>query len=480
MQSFRDRAATAYDAEHFRRQGHQLVDQLADYLASATRGEASVPVLPWATPDESTARFPADFSEEPTGELSALMARVLQGSHHLHHPRYMGHQVSAPLPLAAMCDFVSSLLNNGMAVYEMGPVSTAMEHNVLRWMAGQLGLPEGSNGVLTSGGSAGNLTALLAARQAKAGYDAWGGGASAGPPLTVLVAQTAHYCLTRSVKMMGWGAEGVTPVPVDAHFRLRPDALEDALAAAKRAGRRPIAVVASAGSTATGAVDPLEEVADFCQRHGLWFHVDGAHGASAALSTRYRHLMKGIERADSVVWDAHKMMLMPALITAVLFRDGTRSFEAFAQEASYLFHGQDARRWSDIGLRTLECTKEMMALKLYTCLSLLGTRLFADYVTATFDLARHFAERLQAAPDFEVAVVPDCNIVCFRHTPPGVPASELDALQSHLRERLLTRGDFYVVQTTLPKGVHLRTTLINPLTSEADVDALLEALRRAV
>lgn len=478
MQTFRDRAAAAYDAERFRRQGHELVDQLADYLARATRGEG-LPVLPWAPPAENVARFPGTFPEEPTGELSSFMERVLAHSHHLHHPRYVGHQVSSPLPMAALCDFVSALLNNGMAVYEMGPVSTAMEHNVVRWMAGQLGLPESAGGVLTSGGSAGNLTALLAARQAKAGYDAWTGGSTAGPPLTVLVAETAHYCIARSTKVMGWGAGGVTPVPVDANFRLRPDALDGALTAAIRAGRRPIAVVASAGSTATGAFDPLDAVADFCARHGLWFHVDGAHGASAVLSPQFRGQVKGIERADSVVWDAHKMMMVPALVTAVLFREASRSSEAFAQEASYLFQGQDTRRWHDVGLRTLECTKEMMALKLYTCLSLLGTRLFSEYVTATFELSRRFAERLQASGDFEVAVTPDCNIVCFRHTPQGLPPSEWDALQSRLREQLITRGDFYLVQTTLPKGVYLRTTIINPLTTDADLDALMEAVRRA-
>jgi L-2,4-diaminobutyrate decarboxylase len=478
MSTFRDRVTAAYDAERFRQQAHQLVEQLADTFAASRRGEG--PVLPWATPAQNVERFPADFPEEPTGELSALMARVLSASHKLHHPRYVGHQVSSPVPLAALSDFVSSFLNNGMAVYEMGPVATAMEHNVLRWMAGQLGLPEGSGGVLTSGGSAGNLTALLAARQAKAGFDAWNGGAHAGPPLTVLVPESAHYCLTRATRIMGWGAGGVTPVPVDARYRVRPDALEDALAAARRAGRQAIAVVASAGSTATGAFDPLDAVADFAERHGLWFHVDGAHGASTALSSKYRPQVKGIERADSVVWDAHKMMLMPALVTAVLFRDASRSFDAFAQEASYLFHGEDTRPWSDVALRTLECTKEMMALKLYTCLQLLGTRLFADAVTESFDLARRFAGKLQASGDFEVPVLPDCNIVCFRHTPPGVPPAELDALQARLRQRLVTRGDFYLVQTVLPgRGLHLRTTLINPLTTDAELDALLDALRTA-
>jgi len=478
MSSPRPSLAAAYDPEHFRRLGHQLVDQLADHLARTTRREG--PVLPWAPPATNLERFPAAFPEEPSGDFPALLSRVLDASHHLHHPRYVGHQVSAPVPLAALCDFASSLLNNGMAVYEMGPVATAMEHHVVRWMAGVLGLPEGASGVLTSGGSAGNLTALLAARQAKAGYDAWNGGATAGPPLTVLVPETTHYCVSRSVRMMGWGAEGITPVPVDAHYRLRPEALEEALATAKRAGRRPIAVVASAGSTATGAFDPLEAVADFCEKHGLWFHVDGAHGASAALSPTYRHQVKGIERADSVVWDAHKLMLMPALVTAVLFREGHRSFEAFAQEASYLFHGQDTRRWSDVALRTLECTKEMMALKLYACLNVLGTRLFADAITDTFDRSRRFAERLQASEDFELAVSPDCNIVCFRHTPQGVPASELDTLQVRLRESLVTSGDFYLVQTTLGGHVWLRVTLINPLTTDEDLATMLDALRAVV
>ncbi|WP_338863293.1 pyridoxal phosphate-dependent decarboxylase family protein [Myxococcus stipitatus] len=477
MTHFRERIRAAYDAESFRREGRQLVETLADYLTQAQRGDG-LPVLPWAAPAVNVDRFAAAFPEEPTGNFAELVARVLSSSNHLHHPRYVGHQVTAPVPLAALCDAVSSLLNNGMAVYEMGPVSTAMERNVLRWMAARLGLPETADGVLTSGGSLGNLTALLAARQAKAGYDAWNDGAHAGPPLAVLVPSTAHYSLSRATRVMGWGAQGLIPVAVDERFRLRPEALAPALEQATRAGRKVIAVVASAGSTATGAFDPLEPVADFCEQHGLWFHVDAAHGAAAVLSATHRHQVRGIDRADSLIWDAHKGLLMPALVTAVLFRDGARSFESFAQEASYLFDGTE-RPWSDVGLRTMECTKEMMALKLYTCLSVLGTRLFADAVTESYAQTRRFAERLSAAGDFQVPVSPDCNILCFRHTPAHVPPEEWDRLQARLRERLVTRGDFYLVQTKLPGGVYLRVTLINPLTSDADLDAMMEALRTA-
>ena len=473
-----DMLRAAFDAETFRTQGHRLIEQLADYLGRATRGEP-LPVLPWVEPSASLSAWPADFPAAPSAGASEMLARVVAGSNHLHHPRYVGHQVTAPLPLAALCELVGTLLNNGTAVYEMGPVSTPMERALTRWMASLLGFGTDADGIFTSGGSIGNLTALLAARQAKAGFDVWMQGAAAGPPLAVLASEQTHYCVQRAVQIMGWGHDGVVSVPVDARFRLRADALGDARRAAERRGRRVIAVVASAGSTATGAFDPLDAVADFCARHDLWLHVDGAHGASAALSARHRHLLAGIERADSVVWDAHKMLLMPALITAVLFRDGRRSYESFAQEASYLFaEGQPAeQQWFNGGVRTLECTKRMMAMTLYVALSTYGTQLFADYIAGTFDLAQRFAARLGAAPDFELAVEPQCNIVCFRHTPPG--AGDLDALQERIRQRILAAGSFYLVQTRLPAGIFLRTTLINPLTRDGDLDALLEAIRGA-
>jgi L-2,4-diaminobutyrate decarboxylase len=187
-------------------------------------------------------------------------------------------------------------------------------------MGQQLGWPETSGGVMTSGGSVGNLTALLAARQSRAGFDAWGAGGHGGPPLAVLCSAQVHYSISRALRIMGWGDGGAIAVPVDERYRLRAGELATAAARAAADGRRVIAVVASAGSTATGAYDPLGEIADFCDGSGLWLHVDGAHGASAALSPRLRHLVAGIERADSVVWDAHKMMMMPALVTGVLFR----------------------------------------------------------------------------------------------------------------------------------------------------------------
>jgi L-2,4-diaminobutyrate decarboxylase len=365
-----------------------------------------------------------------------------------------------------------------MAAYESGPASTAIERELIRLLARRLGWDEGADGVLTSGGSLGNLTALLAARQARAGRDAWNEGAAAGPPLAVLTSPEAHYSVGRAAQIMGFGRAGVVPVPADGRFRMRPDLLGDALEQARRAGRRAIAVVASAGSTATGSFDPLPPIADFCAAHGLWLHVDAAHGASAAWSERYRPLLAGIERADSVVWDAHKMMLLPGLVTAVLFRDGSHSYRVFAQEAPYLYGAGDAEsQWFNLGLRTLECTKRMMSLTLYGALTVFGTALFGDYVTRTFDLARRFAGRLAREADFDLATDPEGNIVCFRHLPAGPVA--LDAHQERIRRRLLAEGRFFVSQTRLPRGLYLRVTLMNPMTTDSDLDALLDALRAA-
>jgi L-2,4-diaminobutyrate decarboxylase len=473
-----ERVRKAFDAETFRAQGHALVDRLAEYLGRATRGEP-MPVLPWTAPEAQLGRWPAEFPAGAGTSFDALVAAAIEQSNHLHHPRYAGHQVTSPLPSAALCDLVSSLLNNGAAVYEMGPVAVAAERALARFFAGALGLPGEADGVFTSGGSAGNLTALLAARQAKAGWDAWGQGAAGGPPLTFLVATDTHYSVARATKIMGLGDGGAWPVPIDERHRMRVDALGAAKRAAEAAGRRVIGVVASAGSTATGAFDPLAAIADFCAGAGLWLHVDGAHGAAAVLSEAQRPRLAGIERADSVVLDAHKMLLMPALITAVLFRDGRRGYQAFAQEASYLFDATPPEtQWHNLASRTLECTKSLMALKLYVALALHGPAFFAEYIDGMFALARRFAARLAAAPDFELAVEPDCNIVCFRHTPAGVPAPALDALQSRLRQRLLESGHFYIVQTRLPRGLFLRVTLINPFTDDAHLAALLDTLRQ--
>lgn len=468
----------AWDPEAFARDGAAVVADLAAALTrSQTRQEPRV--LPWLAPEEQAAAFPASYPEVGHGDLRAEVTRVLARSIRLHHPQVLGHQVPPPLPSAALAELVGAMLNNGMAIYEMGPAATAIERAVVGWMASTLGLPATTSGVLTSGGSLGNLTALLAARQARAGFDAWSLAGHGAPPLAVLVATEAHYSIARAVRILGWGDAGAIPVAVDRAHRMVPQALDDAAAAAAARGVRVVAVVASAGSTATGAFDPLDELAAVARARGLWLHVDGAHGAALALSPRRRHLVRGIELADSVVWDAHKMLMMPALITAVLVRSPADAAATFAQQATYLFDADRAAaddEWN-LGRRTLECTKRMMAFELHAALRTHGVGLLRACVDRLCDAAGALAARVQAAPDFELALAPAANIVCYRHRPAGLAARDLDAHQRQLRQRLVERGHFYIVTTTLRGEVWLRSALMNPLVEAADLDGLLAELR---
>ncbi len=478
-----DALTRALDPERFRREAHAAVDRLADHLARITTTD-DLPVLPWQPPEDAVAAFalpPDDAPPEARPTLDALLARLLAASQRLQHPRYVGHQVSAPLPQTAITQLARGLLNNGLAVYEMGPPGLGMERAALDALARRAGFGAEADGVFVSGGSVGNLTALLAARQARAGYDVWRRGLRGGDaPLALVCSDQTHYCVDRAARVMGLGDEGVIVAPTDDALRLRGPALAATLDDAARRGLRVFAVVASAGATAAGTFDPLDEIADVCAARGVWLHVDGAHGASALFSERHRGLLTGVARADSLVWDAHKLLLVPSLATAVLYRDGRRTWEAFAQEASYLFGGHDPReRWYDLGTRTLECTKPNLALDLYAILAVHGPALLAAHVDHATALASALADRVEAAPDLRLAVRPATNIVCFRVEPADFVghADALDALQDAVRDTLVRDGDFYLVRTRLRGRTWLRVTLMSPYTRDADLDALLEAVR---
>ncbi|MFN0248991.1 MAG: pyridoxal phosphate-dependent decarboxylase family protein [Kofleriaceae bacterium] len=469
----------AYDPERFRANGHRLIDALADQLGAWHSRDGVV--LPWIDPEQAREAWAAKGVQQDSGELVDDLMSITRASTALGNPRCMGHQVPPPLPGAALAEMVSALLNNGMAVAEMGPASVPIELAVIEWMAGRLGLNHTAGGVLTSGGSVGNLTALLVMRQRMAGYDAWSAGAHAGPPLAVIVSSDAHYSIARTLHIMGWGDGGAIPAKIGETHQLTAKAVEDALATAGK--RRVIGIVAAAGSTAVGAFDPLHDLADVADKHGLWLHVDAAHGGGAALSKTERTKLDGIARADSVVWDAHKLLMMPALVTAVLFKNGDHSYEAFAQRASYLFADGDPssdprsdakRMWWDLGTRTLECTKRAMAIEVWTALRVHGEEVFRLIVDRQVYLARSLAEKVTAAPDFELALAPQSNIVCYRYT--GT-AGDLDAFNRALRQKVVEDGRFYIVGTQLPRGYFLRSTLMNPLTEPSDLDALLVHLR---
>ena len=407
---------------------------------------------------------------------------MLARGHNLHHPHYVGHQVPPAVPLSGLFDALGSVTNQVMAIYEMGPWGVAVEHAMVGRLAEAIGWdPHQSAGVATHGGAAANLTALLAARNVKLG-DAWEAGLHGSGPAPVLVSQAdAHYSMLRAAGIRGLGTRQWIKAELDDRRRMDPVKLDATLHRLASEGHPVIAVVACACATPIGAFDPLSAIADVCERHQVWLHVDAAHGGSALLSPKYRHLCAGLERADSVVWDAHKMLFVPALCAFTLYRNRANSYRAFHQEAQYLFDpsAPDLREF-DGGLRTLECTKRTNTYGLWGLWSLFGPQLFADLVEVTFDLGSQFHALLTAAADFEVLHEPQCNIVVFRHIPASLQtasAEVLGAFQLRLRREVISSGEFYLVHNVMDGVPALRVTLINPLTTPGDLNQLMDTLR---
>ena len=491
----RSRIQAAYDPVAVEQLGQRLASLLGDHLRRVE--SSSDRVLNWADPRAnldlaaceleaaSVTRSPAPLSpDELVARFSDIVANILSRGQNLHDPRYVGHQVPASIPLAGWFDAVGSVTNQVMAIYEMGPWATAVEQALVGKLGGYLGWQPGHfAGVVTHGASLANLTGLLAARNVTLG-DAWERGMArdSGSAPVLVTQQDAHYSVARAAGILGLGTNNVIKVGQDARRRMDPAKLDATLAELRSAGRPIIAVVASACATPIGAFDPLNDVADLCEKHRVWLHVDAAHGGSAVLSSRHRHLVAGLERADSLVWDAHKMLFVPALCAFLFYKNGRHGYEAFRQNAPYLFDpSAPGMAEFDSGLRTIECTKRAAAFGLWGAWNLFGPQLFTDLVDVTFDLAQQFHDKLRASEDFVALHEPQCNIVAFRHVPPALrdaDSKRLGEFQQKLRRSVIESGEFYLTATPLDGVAALRVTLINPLTTGGTLDELLATLRR--
>jgi L-2,4-diaminobutyrate decarboxylase len=483
--------ADFYDPEFLRAAGRRLADLFADHFRRVQNRETSV--LNWRHPAENAAEAGTfldagnahptpPFAEAVAARFAELAAAALARGQNLHSPRYIGHQVPPPVPIAGLFDAIAAATNQPMAIYEMGPWATAVETALVERLGAKLGYASDSfAGFVTHGGAIGNLTALLTARNVALG-DVWEAGLPRSGPAPVLVAHAeAHYSISRAAGVLGLGTRQIVKPPLDDRRRMDPKTLDATLTQLKRSNTPVIAVAASACATPIGAFDPLDALADVCAKHNVWLHVDAAHGGPVLFSETHRHLLAGIDRADSVVWDAHKMMHVPALCTFVFYRDRKHRFEAFRQEAPYLFDPSDPGLAEyDSGLKTLECTKRGAAFGLWGLWSLFGERIFGELVDTLLALARTLYEKFAAADDFSPLHDPQCNILAFRHLPRelrGAPPEELGRFQLELRKDLIRSGAFYIVPTTKDGTPALRCTVMNPLTTPADFDDLLIELR---
>lgn len=491
LQQQRKLIASAYDPDAVRRVGHRMIDLLSDHLDLVQNAEG--PVLNWREPLANIKLAQASIQDKAGGsqEIEQLLAKfeelirqTLKRGQNLHHPRYVGHQVPASLPLAGLFDAVTTVTNQVMAIYEMGPWATAVERAVVEQLGQVLGFPAGTfTGLVTSGGSLANLTALLTARNVSLS-GSWEQGLLATGPAPVLVVHSeAHYCVTRAAGILGLGTDQIVRVPLDGERRMEVSQLEKILAELRSNEVPIVAVSAAACATPTGAFDPIVEVAEVCRRHDVWLHVDAAHGGAAGFSSKHRHLVEGLHLADSVVCDAHKMMFMPALCAMVFYRNPEHRYAAFRQTAPYLFDpSAPGMATFDNGISNVECTKRAAAMGLWGVWSLYGNDLFEALVDSTFDLSQRFYHLLDDQQDFHVFCKPQCNILVFSHLPPEIRSKsnqEIDDFQLRLRREVIQSGEFYLVQTRIDGRSYLRTTIINPLTSEEHLVQFVDCLRTA-
>lgn len=466
----KEELSNLYSPNDFREIGHQLVDMLADHLEQVQSDSNNVPVIKYRNPEEELSYWKNDLSS--SSDMMDFYKEILDRSIHVHHPRYMGHQVAVPSIISSLSGLVTDLLSNGTGVYEMGMASNALERIVTDFVSDKIGYGTEAAGFLTSGGTLANLTALLAARKAKAPGLVWEEGHQEN--LAVLVSEEAHYCIDRAARILGFGAKGIIKVPTNSSFQIDVNVIEEYLEKAEQDGLVVIAIVGCASSTATGSYDDLAALAEIATKHNLWFHIDGAHGAGVVFSEKYKHLAKGIDQADSVVIDFHKMLLTPSLNTALLFKQGEESYKTFEQRAQYLWDSQQSREWYNSGKRTFECTKLMMSLKAYSVIRMYGEDVFEKNINRLYDQGKVFAQIIRNRDGFELLMEPEANILNFRYV--KFLNSDLNTNNSKIREALLESGKFYIVQTMINEQRYLRTSIMNPLTTEEDFETLLDEI----
>lgn len=459
----------SYSADAFRKDAQQMLELIAVELENV-QTEKNIKTIDRKSPQEQLAFWRQELAASTDCSLGELAQKIMQRSIRFHSKGYLGHQVAVTLPLTALTSALIGYLNNCTTVYELGMAGNAMEKVVVAHLAEKYGYGQRATGFITSGGSMGNLTALVTARTSS-GVDERDYGR-----LAVMVSEEAHYSVERAAKIIGLPSDGIIKIPTGADFAMRTDLLESYYEKATAAGKIVFCVVGCACTTSVGAHDNLEKLADFAEKHNIWLHVDGAHGGAAIFSDKYKYLLKGIDRSDSLIVDFHKMLLTPPLSTALLYNSGHRKINEFSPQAAYLWQDQLSEEWWNSAKHTLECTKPLTVIHTYAIMRLYGDKLYQQNVDTLYDLGRQFAALIKEQEDMELALEPSSNIVCFRFIP---AKGDIDEVNRQIAGELLRDGTYYSVSTSVRGNFYLRVTLMNPLTGMAELQGFLQKIREA-
>ena len=476
----------------------ELSTQINELVTEYFNTVGQRPLFPDIAAGDTIAKVGAELpaAGEPLEKLLADCRSILDGSRHNGHPRFFGYVASPSTPIGAYGDLIASALNSNVTSWRSGPAATEIERTVVRWLGSLIGYSDNAHGLLTSGGSLANTTALLIAQRNKARRDIAAKGLwNQGTPMTIYASEQVHMSIPKAADILGFGREQVRIVACDERLRLDVRSLRERLEQDRRNGLEPFCVVASAGTVNSGAVDPLTDVAEITREFGIWFHVDGAYGAPGSLDASKRHLFAGIERADSVSLDPHKWLYVPLDAGCLLFRDEAAARLAFtAGDADYIKVLEESPDESfafwDYGM---ELSRRFRALKIWLTLRYYGVERIAAAIRDDNSLAQYLAEGIERSEDFELLAPVELSICCFRYVPGQLRAKlaesgsearaqverELDALNQRAMLTVQRSGEAYVSNATIGGKFALRACITNFRTTREDIDKTLEIIRRA-
>ncbi len=397
--------------------------------------------------------------------LTTLAAAAATGSDHL-HPGFLAYVPIAGAPISAVADYLAALLNPYVGVQWDSPAMVQMEWNALRWMSRLFGYPEQARGVFTSGGSLANFTAVVTARHARLGNNYAQG--------RIFMSDQTHHSIERAALISGVKPECIVTVPTDANLRLDVGALDEALTDAGTSDEPPFLVIANAGTTNTGAVDPIREIVDLAHRHGAWVHVDGAYGGVFVLTQHGRRILQGIDQADSITLDPHKGFFLSMGLGCVLVKEGAAMRAAYMAEAAYLSPADDTSSLPNFADYSLELTRPFRGLRLWLALKLYGWEPFAQALETNRSLAVRLHQHLSEDPRFDVPWKPDLSTVAFRLR------DRDDAATLRLMKAINQRGRVLLSSTTIGGRSYIRACFLSHRSSDATLDNLLADIRECL
>ena len=460
-----------------------MADAAVDFLADYFDRLETRPVLVPTTSRAIRGRIdePLPMAGADLGALLDTVRNVIsEYSRHSGHPRMFGYVASPGTAITAIGNMIAAAMNINVTAWRSAPSGTDLERLTIDWLKEMLGYPAPAGGLLTSGGSMANFAALGAARSAKAGANVVRDGvAAAGRRMCLYVSEESHFSMAKAAGMLGLGESNVRAVKTDERLHIDLADLERLVAADLAAGHLPFCAVANAGTTATGAFDPLAEVADFAHRHNLWMHVDAAYGGFAALAPSARHFFAGIEEADSVTLDPHKWLYLPVGCGCVLYKDPAAARAAFSHGADYtrpigLEHDEAFAFWDYCP----ELTRPFRALDLWLLIKFAGAGRLGKAVEENIACAKYFEELVKASDDFEMLAPVELSVFCFHYVPKGF-TGDLDVFNERLLVTLQRAGSTYLSNARVRGRFALRGCVLNYRTTKADMVRVLEDVRAA-